>query len=157
MAKLILPELSKQNLTPFYWNIWINYHHHMNFSPIVLLEGILASLTTSISSSSNPDVPRLSIVSLTVDSSHFSQRKTSQPSCISKEGGTLMKIYVPFFFGPMDCLKSYFFLHARSSNSSFGKPATLSTLIVKEQIMNHPKCTCPTELSLIQLIWHLIK
>lgn len=75
MAKLILPELSKQNLTPFYWNIWINYHHHMNFSPIVLLEGILASLSTSISSSSNPDVPRLSIVSLTVDSSHFSQRK----------------------------------------------------------------------------------
>lgn len=56
-----------------------------------------------------------------------------------------MKICALFFW---TCgLPEILFPHAsRGSDSSCGKPAIVSTLIAKEEILKHPKCTCPIEL-----------
>lgn len=55
-------------------------------------------------------------------------------------------------------LPEILFPHASwASDSSLGRSAILGTLIVKEQIIKHPKCTYPTELPLVQFIWYLIK
>lgn len=152
MTKVILLELKLAKLDKFNWNLWIHDHHHLNFSPVLLLKEFWLLLHPFPKQSWCPQTQHCVTCLLWAHLISPEEKPLAFLAFLKKE-----EDLCPLFFWTYGLPKILFSYASRGSDSSFGKPATLSILRVKEQITKHPKCTCPTELSLVQLIWHLIK